>query len=279
MKDKIQQALLAYAETLSPSRLKDATIYAIRAGGKRFRPLIITTLLQSYGIDPQPYIQVATALEMIHMYSLIHDDLPAMDDDALRHGMATLHLAFDEATAILVGDGLLADAFSVITDSPVLTNVQKLNIVSLLSRKSGSRGMVYGQHLDLASEGKTISLSALDTISHYKTGLLLEAAFVIASEIARPQEIAVWSRIGLGLGLMFQIQDDVLEATTTVEKLGKSKSDDVLKKATFVSHLGIDQAKEKIEKLYQDIQKELKQTSIQHNDITLLIEQVKQRQY
>jgi geranylgeranyl diphosphate synthase type II len=279
MKDAIQHALLTYAETLFPSPLKDATLYAIRAGGKRFRPLITLTLLQSYGVSPERYVSVSIALEMIHMYSLIHDDLPAMDDDQLRHGIATLHLAFDEATAILVGDGLLADAFSMISDSQVLTPDQKINIVSLLSRKSGSRGMVYGQHLDLAAEGKTIALDALDTISHFKTGQLLEAAFVIAAVIARPQEQTMWSTIGLNLGLMFQIQDDVLEATTTVETLGKSKSDVVLKKATFVTHLGMDKAKEKIEKLYHDVLTLVKQTSIENDAIIRLIQQVKQRQY
>ena len=279
MKDQINQFLSQYGKQLAPTRLGEATQYALEAGGKRLRPLIVLSLIQSYGLDYLPYVPLACALEMVHIYSLIHDDLPAMDDDDLRHGKPTLHKAFDEATAILVGDGLLTNAFGVIAQQAILTDAQKIKLITILSEGAGLNGMVYGQHLDMASEGKTLHLRGLEEISLHKTGKLLEAAFLFGSIIASPNDQTVWSNIGLNLGLMFQIQDDVLEATTSVETMMKSKSDDHNQKATFVSQLGLETAQSETQRLFASVQVEVKRLHLAHPMIEQLLMQIYQRKY
>jgi geranylgeranyl diphosphate synthase type II len=279
MKNLINQFLSQYGKQLAPTRLGEATQYALEAGGKRLRPLIVLSLIQSYGMDYVPYVPLACALEMIHIYSLIHDDLPAMDDDDLRHGKPTIHKAFDEATAILVGDGLLTNAFGVIAQQAILTDAQKIKLITILSEGAGLTGMVYGQHLDMASEGKKLHLRALEEISLHKTGKLLEAAFLFGSIIGSPKDQSVWSNIGLNLGLMFQIQDDVLEVTVSEEQLKKSKSDLLLEKATFVSQLGLQQAKDMIEQLYQQVKVTLSKIQLKNQLITELINKIYDRRY
>ena len=279
MKNLINQFLSQYGKQLAPTRLGEATQYALEAGGKRLRPLIVLSLIQSYGMDYVPYVPLACALEMIHIYSLIHDDLPAMDDDDLRHGKPTIHKAFDEATAILVGDGLLTNAFGVIAQQANLTDAQKIKLITILSEGAGLTGMVYGQHLDMASEGKKLHLRALEEISLHKTGKLLEAAFLFGSMIASPNDHHVWSNIGLNLGLMFQIQDDVLEATTSVETMMKSKSDDHNQKATFVSQLGLETAQSEIERLFASVQVDMKRLHLENPLIEQLLMQIYQRKY
>ena len=279
MKNLINQFLSQFGKQLAPTRLGEATQYALEAGGKRLRPLIMLSLIQSYGMDYVPYVPLACALEMVHIYSLIHDDLPAMDDDDLRHGKPTLHKAFDEATAILVGDGLLTNAFGVIAQQAILTDAQKIKLITLLSEGAGLAGMVYGQHLDMASEGKKLHLRALEEISLHKTGKLLEAAFLFGSMIASPNDHHVWSSIGLNLGLMFQIQDDVLEATTSVETMMKSKSDDHNQKATFVSQLGLETAQSEIERLFASVQVDMQRLNLVHPYIEQLLMQIYERKY
>ena len=279
MKNLINQFLSQFGKQLAPTRLGEATQYALEAGGKRLRPLIMLSLIQSYGMDYVPYVPLACALEMVHIYSLIHDDLPAMDDDDLRHGKPTLHKAFDEATAILVGDGLLTNAFGVIAQQAILTDAQKIKLITILSEGAGLTGMVYGQHLDMASEGKKLHLRALEEISLHKTGKLLEAAFLFGSMIASPNDHHVWSNIGLNLGLMFQIQDDVLEATTSVETMMKSKSDDHNQKATFVSQLGLETAQSEIERLFACVQVDMKRLNLVHPYIEQLLMQIYERKY
>jgi geranylgeranyl diphosphate synthase, type II len=279
MKNLINQFLSQYGKQLAPTRLGEATQYALEAGGKRLRPLIMLSLIQSYGMDYVPYVPLACALEMVHIYSLIHDDLPAMDDDDLRHGKPTLHKAFDEATAILVGDGLLTNAFGVIAQQAILTDAQKIKLITILSEGAGLTGMVYGQHLDMASEGKKLHLRALEEISLHKTGKLLEAAFLFGSMIASPNDHHVWSNIGLNLGLMFQIQDDVLEATTSVETMMKSKSDDHNQKATFVSQLGLETAQSEIERLFASVQVDMKRLHLENPLIEQLLMQIYERKY
>ncbi len=279
MKDLIQEALHQRVEMLPTSTLKDAVSYVVNAGGKRFRPLLILHIIEAYGMDYQPYVSVAASLEMIHLYSLVHDDLPAMDNDSLRHGVPTVHIAFDEATAILVGDALLTDAFAMVSVNHNLTDAQKVDIVRLLSLKSGYHGMVYGQHLDLIHEGKAASAETLEMISHYKTGQLIEVACLIGSLIAQPKDQKTWSKIGLKLGLLFQIQDDVLEATTSVDNMKKSKSDEQLQKATFVSQLGIEEAQKMIRRLSEEITQLLNGLSFKNQAVVELIQKIINRQY
>lgn len=279
LKEKIEASMLQFVETMPASTLKDAAVYAIKAGGKRFRPLVVLTLIESYGMDATPYVDVATAIEMIHLYSLIHDDLPAMDNDSLRHGVPTIHRQFDEATAILLGDGLLTNAFERITKNKSLAAEQKVNLIQLLSMNAGLQGMVYGQHLDIQAEGKQVDVDHLTRISEYKTGKLIEASFRMGALIASPSEVNSWGQIGLDLGLMFQIQDDVLEVTVSEEQLKKSKSDLLLEKATFVSQLGLPQAKAMIEKLYQQVNTTLAHVQLKSNGIIELINKIYDRRY
>jgi geranylgeranyl diphosphate synthase type II len=279
LKDNIQSSLLQFVEAMPASKLKDAAVYAIQAGGKRFRPLVVLTLIESYGLDPLPYLDIATAIEMIHLYSLIHDDLPAMDNDSLRHGVPTIHKQFDEATAILLGDGLLTNAFERVTRNQTITAEQKVKILQLLSVNAGLQGMVYGQHLDMEAEGKQVDAWHLQRISEFKTGKLLEASFRMGAMIASIKEEDRWGQIGLDLGLMFQIQDDVLEVTVSEAELKKSKSDVILEKATFVSQLGLQASKDKIEQLYGRIQQSLKTIKVKNNKIELLINKIYDRRY
>jgi geranylgeranyl diphosphate synthase type II len=251
----------------------------VKAGGKRFRPLVVLSLIESYGMDPLPYLDVATSIEMIHLYSLIHDDLPAMDDDVLRHGVPTIHKKFDEATAILLGDGLLTNAFERVTDSKQIQDPQKVKIIQLLATRAGLNGMVYGQLLDIEAEGKQANVDHLTLISRHKTGKLLEASFRMGAIIASPQDEERWGQIGLNLGLMFQIQDDVLEITATEAELQKSKSDVALNKATFVSQLGLKKAKDMIETLYQRVQKDLALLKLKKPTIIELINKIYDRRY
>jgi len=279
MKTLIESSLIQFLQRLPTSKLKEAALYAVKAGGKRFRPLVILSLIESYGIDPIPFVDVATSIEMIHLYSLIHDDLPAMDDDVLRHGVPTIHKQFDEATAILLGDGLLTNAFERITESKVLEDSHKVKLVQLLATRAGLDGMVYGQFLDIEAEGKQANVEHLKRISRHKTGKLIEASFRIGAILASPKDEERWGNIGLQLGLMFQIQDDVLEITASEEELQKSKSDVALNKATFVSQLGLKKAKEMIESLYQDVQKELSILKLKKPTILELINKIYARRY
>jgi len=279
MKTLIEQSLVRYLDVLPTSTLKEAALYAVKAGGKRFRPLVVLSLIESYGMDPLPYLDVATSIEMIHLYSLIHDDLPAMDDDVLRHGVPTIHKKFDEATAILLGDGLLTNAFERVTDSKQIQDQQKVKIIQLLATRAGLNGMVYGQLLDIEAEGKQANVDHLTLISRHKTGKLLEASFRMGAIIASPQDEERWGQIGLNLGLMFQIQDDVFEITATEAELQKSKSDVALNKATFVSQLGLKKAKDMIETLYQRVQKDLALLKLKKPTIIELINKIYDRRY
>jgi len=279
MKTLIEDSLVRYLNQLPTSTLKEAGLYAVKAGGKRFRPLVVLSLIESYGMDYKPYIDVATSIEMIHLYSLIHDDLPAMDDDVLRHGVPTIHKKFDDATAILLGDGLLTNAFERVTDTKVIHDGQKIQIVQLLATRAGLSGMVYGQLLDIEAEGKQANVEHLTLISRHKTGKLIEASFRMGAIIASPKDEDRWGQIGLNLGLMFQIQDDVLEITATEAELQKSKSDVALSKATFVSQLGLGKAKDMIQSLYQQVQKDLRGFKLKNPTIIDLINRIYDRRY
>jgi len=279
MKLLIESSLIQFLDRLPESTLKAAALYAVKAGGKRFRPLVVLSLIESYGIDPLTYIDVATSIEMIHLYSLIHDDLPAMDDDGLRHGVPTIHKQFDEAMAILLGDGLLTNAFERVTESKQLQDHQKVKIIQLLANRAGLNGMVYGQLLDIEAEGKQADVEHLKLISRHKTGKLIEASFRMGAMIASPQDEERWGKIGLNLGLMFQIQDDVLEITATEKELQKSKSDVALNKATFVSQLGLKKAKAMIESIYEEVKKDLTTLNLKKPTIIELINKIYDRRY
>ena len=227
------------------SATREAMSYALLGGGKRIRPALLLAALEDYGTDPAAGFPAAAALEMIHTYSLIHDDLPAMDDDDLRRGRPSCHKAYGEAAAILAGDGLLTQAFETVLGS----DRDKIpELVEILSRNAGPEGMILGQTLDLAAEGRQdITFAELEDIDRYKTGCLIAAALEMAAVIAgHPEDRKTMQDIGMMLGIEFQIQDDILDVTSTEEVMGKSLSDQDRQKATFVSTLGMGSAREMV---------------------------------
>lgn len=245
--------------TLSP--LIQAMRYSLLNGGKRLRALLIYATGESLGADLNLCDIAAAAIEMIHAFSLIHDDLPAMDDDILRRGVPTCHIAFDEATAILAGDALHTEAFDLLSHQIPNPNTA-LQMIKILSRAIGKSGMVQGQTIDVLSEGKILTLSQLEQMHYLKTGCLIEAAVqlgYLASEKSQPKIQTALQHYGRLIGLAFQIKDDLLDATSNAEKLGKTAGIDTRnQKSNFVGLLGIDQATQTMERLIQQAEDLLK---------------------
>lgn len=233
---------------LAPT-LVDAMRYATFNGGKRVRPVLAYAAAAAVGGDADRADDVAAALEMVHSYSLVHDDLPAMDNDNLRRGKPTCHIAFDEATAILAGDALQCLAFEVLAQSPIAqSDATRLRLIQLLATNSGTQGMAGGQALDLAAEGKTLTLEQLETIHQHKTGCLIRASVAMGAltnpRVSEPQ-LAALDRYAQAIGLAFQVQDDILDVIGDTALLGKQQgADQALAKATYPSILGLEQAQQ-----------------------------------
>lgn len=229
--------------------LLEAMRYAVMGGGKRIRPIFTLAACESAGASISSAVDAACAIEMIHAYSLIHDDLPAMDDDDTRHGQASTHIAFGEAQAILAGDALQSLAFQLISESDQLTDPVKVLIVRLLSSAIGYSGMAGGQSMDIKTEQLKISDSDLKLLHQAKTGALIKASIEIgalASERVKPssKEFNVLSTFGSRVGLAFQIVDDLIDVTSTSKELGKpANSDRKNQKLTFVDVLGLENSK------------------------------------
>ena len=231
-----------------PARLLDAMRYSVLGGGKRVRPLLVYASGELNAAAEDTLDAIAAAAELIHAYSLVHDDLPAMDDDDLRRGRPTTHRQFDEATAILTGDALQALAFEVLASDPSLAGQPQaqVQIVAWLARAAGPAGMVGGQSLDMAAEGKRLDEHGLERIHRGKTGALIRAAIMMPSELGRldERERANLDTFASEIGLVFQIRDDLLEVEQDTATLGKNaKSDAGNAKSTYPSTLGIDGAK------------------------------------
>lgn len=228
------------------SDLSEVILYSVQAGGKRIRPLLLLELIQAFGLElDEAHYQVAAALEMIHTGSLIHDDLPAMDDDDYRRGRLTSHKKFGEDMAILAGDSLFLDPYGLLARAELPSQV-KVDLISELSLAAGSFGMVAGQVLDMQGEGQAISLEDLKTIHANKTGKLLTYPFVAAGLIVQAQQSVQdkLRRIGELLGLAFQVRDDILDVTASFEELGKTPQKDLAAaKSTYPAFLGLDGAK------------------------------------
>lgn len=238
-----------------PSPLADAMKYGLLLGGKRIRPFLVYATGRMLGADTTQLDYAAAAIEAIHAYSLIHDDLPAMDNDSLRRGQPTCHIAFDHATAILAGDALQAFAFEILTKSTALSAEQKLRLVQVLSHNSGVFGMCLGQSLDLISEHKQISLSELEQIHRNKTGALLSAAlkmgFICSSHFADNALEVKLDRYAAAIGLAFQVQDDILDIEGDLAAIGKNVGSDLESdKSTYPKLLGLAGAKQKARELY-----------------------------
>ncbi len=262
-------------DSLHDSKVKDAMLYSLLGGGKRVRPALLLATLRSFNIDEQLGYSAASAIEMIHTYSLIHDDLPAMDNDTLRRGRPTCHVQFDEATAILAGDGLLTQAFVEASKSKAMQE-----IIPYIATYSGSDGMILGQSLDLKYENMNdITIEQLKEVHYYKTGKLLTLPLICACCIADKQEfIPTFEKIGMMVGLSFQIQDDILDVTSSEEVLGKNiGSDDESNKTTYVKLLGIEEAKKQAENYYDDAMSLLAELPLATNDLEEIFAQLKNR--
>lgn len=251
---------------INDSRLADAITYSTLLGGKRIRPLLTLTTAKCAGAQIHQALPAACAVEFIHAYSLIHDDLPAMDNDSLRRGKPTCHIAFDEATAILAGDALQAMAFELISDCTTLSSDVRLRMIQCLAKASGPKGMVFGQALDFDSVGKTLDLQALETMHRHKTGMLIEAS-VLLGALSSPTPLSdtdmqSFSAYAQAIGLAFQVQDDILDVISDTATLGKTQgADQALNKPTYPALLGLDGAKHKLFTLHEEALTNLKALS------------------
>ena len=256
---RVNEQLEKHINYSSPAstKLNEAMTYGALLGGKRVRPFLVYAVGQMLGSKLETLDPIAAAIECIHAYSLIHDDLPAMDDDALRRGHPTCHIKYDEATAILAGDALQTLAFDILsTDIEHLLPQSQLKIINTLAKASGEKGMCAGQVLDIAAENTAISLIELETIHNAKTGALILAAVQMGAltkvDIA-PEEFALLTRFATAIGLAFQVQDDILDITSDTQTLGKPQgSDQELNKSTYPALLGLPAAQKKAQDLYKE---------------------------
>jgi farnesyl diphosphate synthase len=257
--DRVDQAITDSFKSLDvrAGGLKEAMLYAATGGGKRIRPLLVyaTACLAGKALDQIPGIDdCAVAVELFHTYSLVHDDMPCMDDDDLRRGRATVHRVYNESTALLVGDALQTMAFGLIADSD-LSAEHKVKILSLLAKSGGLEGMAGGQAIDLASVGKPLERTSLETMHRMKTGALLRSAVQmggIAANLSN-EELVRLDQFGSSLGLLFQVVDDILDASSDSQTLGKTAGmDAAANKPTFVSLMGLTAARSLSEELYEE---------------------------
>ena len=238
-----------------PAVLKEAMTYSLLAGGKRFRPLLVLASAELAGLEEERVLPMACAMEMIHTYSLIHDDLPAMDNDDLRRGKPTSHKVFGEALAILAGDALLNEAMLLLMQEYGGSTTGAAAMAEI-ARSSGKDGMIAGQVLDIQSEGQTIDIKTLEEMHQKKTGAIitssLTAPFLLAGKPTR--EVQELVQFGLSLGILFQIQDDILDVESDAQTMGKTVGKDARDdKSTYVSILGLDPSKIRLNELNADL--------------------------
>ncbi len=245
-----------FAAAQDPTQLRAAMRYSLFNGGKRVRPVLAYAAAQA--INPEQDLTlidpVAAALECLHSYSLVHDDLPAMDDDDLRRGQPTCHIAFNEASAILAGDGLQTLAFELLTKAPLSADI-RIELVRLLAQASGAEGMVLGQALDLAAVDKHIDLTQLEQMHRHKTGALIRASVAMGATAAgaTSAQLAALDTYAAAIGLAFQVQDDILDVVADTATLGKQQGADIARnKPTYVALLGLEGARAKASELYRE---------------------------
>jgi len=258
-KDRINRELGAIVGNDSEkSRVRSAMEYALMGGGKRLRPILCLAGADAVGGCSEHSLIAACAIEMIHTYSLVHDDLPAMDDDSLRRGRPTCHMAFDEATAILAGDALLTLAFEVLSSDklgPPVSAEKRLDIIHRVARAAGCRGMIEGQMRDIAAEGHVLTIDELETVHILKTGELLKASVYTGAVLGNgsPDQLRQLDIYGHCIGLAFQVKDDILNVVGNPAVMGKSAGTDRLRgKTTYPSILGLEKAEAFAEKLITD---------------------------
>ncbi|WP_028118011.1 (2E,6E)-farnesyl diphosphate synthase [Ferrimonas senticii] len=243
---------------ITDAKLLEAMRYAVLLGGKRVRPFLVYASGEMLGAKTEHLDALAAAVECIHAYSLVHDDLPAMDNDALRRGQPTVHIAFDEATAILAGDALQTLAFEIIAECPLpaYAEANRIKMIQVLAKASGYQGMCGGQAIDLASTGQRIDINKLTQLHQLKTGALIRSAVqlgMLAAPNGSAEEHASLVDYAEKIGLAFQVQDDVLDIVGDTEQLGKPQGSDLAAdKSTYPALLGLDGARDVAQTLYQD---------------------------
>lgn len=281
---EIDQQLADYMDQASASqRLQDAMRYGLLGGGKRIRPALCLAAAEAVGGQRQIALAPACALEMIHAYSLMHDDLPAMDDDNLRRGRATVHIAFGESSAILAGDALQAEAFRVLATAPRLGPETVLTMVQILATACGAKGMVGGQAIDLESVARTLTLEQLENMHRHKTGALIEASVqlgALAGGATDATLLDALARYARALGLAFQVQDDLLDIEGDTQVIGKTQGSDIARsKPTYPALLGPEGAREHLARLLAEAHDSLHGLDIQADALHAMADYVVARSH
>ena len=284
---RVDQALEKWLPTEStiPERLHEAMRYAVLNGGKRIRPILSYAAGHAVGVPLATLDAPACAVELIHAYSLVHDDLPAMDNDDLRRGKPTCHKAYDEATAILTGDALQALAFHVLAHglTSKIPAEQRLQMLDTLAIASGSRGMAGGQAIDLAAVGKTLNVAELENMHVHKTGALIRASIKLGALCQSDIETETLKKLdhyAKCIGLAFQIQDDILDVKGNTKILGKTQgADQALNKPTYPALLGLESAKQMASELHQDALSSLEGLGTSADPLRWLADYIIQRQH
>ncbi len=265
-KELLEAEILSKIATLhAPPILKEAMTYSLKAGGKRIRPLLLFATIAACNEDPKVGLSIAASLEMIHTYSLIHDDLPSMDDDDLRRGMPTNHKVFGEAMAILAGDGLLTYSFQLIAEEDKLSDKEKVTLIKLLAESGGPEGMVGGQVADIEGEKKQLNIADLEYIHIHKTGKLLSYSILAGAMIggANDRQLQKLKQFAYHLGLSFQIRDDILDVIGDETLLGKPiGSDSGKEKSTYPALLSLEGAKSHLAYHIEEAKKTLQDTGL-----------------
>ena len=266
-----------------PRRLHEAMRYSVLGGGKRIRPVLVYATGEAFGVAPEALDGPASAVEIIHAYSLVHDDLPAMDDDDLRRGRPTCHRAFDEATAILVGDALQALAFQILAGDPgiVVDAAQRVRMIETLAAAGGSRGMAGGQAIDLDAVGKNLNLEQLENMHKHKTGALIRASVelgALSKQDVNAAALSKVSRYAECIGLAFQIQDDILDIVSDTETLGKPQGSDLARnKPTYPNLLGMDGARQAARDMHREALRCLEEFDARADGLRRLADYIIQR--
>ncbi len=273
-----ERFLLASVENVQTAvSLQKAMRYSLEAGGKRIRPMLVLAVIESFGQNPQLGLSAAAAVEMIHTYSLIHDDLPCMDDDDLRRGKPTNHKVFGDALATLAGDAMQPAAFHILTLEAQYTNIQKIRLVSELSVAAGMHGMVRGQVDDIEAEQGDISIEELEAIHFYKTAKLIEYSLVAGAILANAsdQDIIHLKQFAKHIGIAFQIQDDILDIEGDEQVIGKPVGSDIDNfKSTYPAILGLAGAKAHLASHDEAARQALSKVACDHDLLTQFLEMV-----
>ena len=284
-RERVNSCLDSYLSSIPSSpnsdiELRDIMKYSVLAGGKRFRPILTYTVASLFDSEIEKTDSCACAIELIHIYSLIHDDLPAMDDDDIRHNQPANHKVFGEAHAILAGDGLQALAFSIISSDPLIDADIKIKLIDILS--SSSYTMAEGQLIDLSVVSKKVDINILKQMHQKKTGALLNCSIKLGAVLhnANENDVSILESFANHLGLAYQIQDDVLDVTTPDNLLGKRQNSDAVKnKPSYPSIIGLDDSVNTFKNLYQNAIDELSQLSVNSDPLRLLTNRLMSRTF